>query len=205
MQLDKRFSNSYRFRVSYNLGSTRGNVRQGDGEFIWSQVGQNLNLDQNQGPTDFDRRHNLVSNFTWAVPGTNGLRLSGIMRTRSGLPFSLWDSTFDLNRNGEDNDEFLAAGTYTGDGENAFTVDFDGERNGAVGPKFFQFDIRGGYTLELPNEDTFQFYVDVINLTNRSNFNPPRGDLRRSNFMILRSLVNNGLPRTMQIGLRFAY
>ncbi|MDP6373543.1 MAG: TonB-dependent receptor [Vicinamibacterales bacterium] len=204
-QLDKRFSNNYRFRVSYTLGNTRGNVRQGDGEFIWSQVGQDLNLDQNEGPTDFDRRHNLVANATWAVPGTNGLRLSGIMRTRSGSRFSIWDSNTDPNSNGEDNDDFLAAGSYSGEGTNAYTTDFDGGRNGAVGPKFFQFDMRGGYTVELPNENTFQFYVDLINLTNRSNFNAPTGDRRSRNFMILRSLVNNGLPRTVQIGIRYAY
>ncbi len=205
-QLDKRFSNNYRFRVSYTLGNTRGNTRQGDGQTVNTQVGQDLNLDLNQGPTDFDRRHNLVANVTYAVPNTGGLRLSGIMRTRSGSRFSLVDSTFDLNRNGTANDEWLAAGSYSGEGTDAYTVDYAGGRNGGVGPKFFQLDMRAGYTFELPNEDTFQFYVDIINLTNRSNFRSPSGDLRRgSTFLILRRLVNGGLPRTAQIGLRFAY
>ena len=206
VQFDKRFSNNYRFRLSYTLGHTRGNTRQGDAQDVRTQVGQELNLDLNEGPTDFDRRHNLVLNGTWAVPNTGGLRLSGIMRTRSGTRFSLIDSRSDLNRNGNFNDEWLPAGTYSGEGENAYTVDFDGGRNGAIGPEFVQFDMRGGYNFELPNQTTFEVYVDVINLTNRSNFNAPSGDLRRSSrFLILRSLVNNGLPRTAQIGLRYAF
>ena len=103
---------------------------------------------------------------------------------------------------------------YTGVGENAYTVDYDGRRNGAVGPKYFQWDIRGGYDFELGRDNVFQFYVDVINVVNNSNFEPPTKstgcstcttDQRRSNFMVLRSLVNNGLPRTIQIGLRFGF
>ena len=205
VQLDKRFSNNYRFRVSYTLGKTRGNTRQGDAQAPNTQVGQDLNLDLNEGPTDFDRRHNLVANATVAVPGTGGLRLSGIMRTRSAAPYSLINSRVDLNSNGLTGDEWLAPGTYSGEGRDAITVDYDGGRNGARGPYFFQFDMRGGYTFDLPNEDTFEFYVDVINLFNRSNFRNPTGDQRSSNFLILRRLINNGLPRTAQIGLRFAY
>jgi len=202
VQFDKRLSNNYRFRISYTLGTTRGNTRQGDAETIWTQVGKDLNLDQNQGPSDFDRRHNFVANGTYLV---GGLRLSTIVRLRSGTPYSLIDSNFDLNQNGEDDDEWLPAGTYSGDGENAITADFDGERNGAVGPKYFQWDIRGGYDFELGGDNVFQIYVDLINVVNNSNFNPPRGDQRRSDFLRLRSLVNNGLPRTLQIGLRFGF
>jgi hypothetical protein len=206
LSVDKRFSNNYRFRISYTLGNTRGNTRQGDAQSVNTQVAGNLNLSNNWGPTDFDRRHNLVSNFTVAVPGTNGLRVSGIMRVRSGGRFSLLDSTLDSNQNGTANDEWLAAGTYSGDGTDSYTVDYAGGRNGAVGPKYFQVDGRAGYTVEMPNADTLEAYVDFINVTNNSNFNQPSGDRRRSStYLILRSLVNNGLPRQLQLGLRYAY
>ena len=206
MSIDKRFSNNYRFRVSYTLGNTRGNTRQGDAQSVNTQVGGDLNLANNWGPTDFDRRHNLVSNFTVAVPGTGGLRVSGIMRVRSGGRFSLVDSTTDSDRNGTANNEWLPAGTYSGAGTDAYTVAYAGGRNGGVGPKYFQVDGRAGYTLEMPNADTLEAYVDFINMTNNSNFNQPSGDRRRSStYLILRSLVNNGLPRQLQIGLRYAY
>ena len=206
MSVDKRFSNNYRFRISYTLGNTRGNTRQGDAQSVNTQVAGDLNLANNWGPTDFDRRHNLVSNFTVAVPGTGGLRVSGIMRVRSGGRFSLVDSTTDSDRNGTANNEWLAAGTYSGSGTDAYTVDYAGGRNGGVGPKYFQVDGRAGYTLEMPNADTLEAYVDFINMTNNSNFNQPSGDRRRSStYLILRSLVNNGLPRQLQLGLRYAY
>jgi hypothetical protein len=41
----------------------------------------------------------------------------------------------------------LPAGTYAGTGANAIEVDFDGARNGAYGPAFFQLDTRVGYRL----------------------------------------------------------
>ena len=206
LSVDKRFSNNYRFRISYTLGNTRGDTRQGDAQSVYTQAAGDLNLSSNWGPTDFDRRHNLVSNFTVAVPGTNGLRVSGIMRVRSGGRFSLLDSTLDTNKNGTANDEWLAAGAYSGSGTDSYTVDYAGGRNGAVGPRYFQVDGRAGYTVEMPNADTLEAYVDFINITNNSNFNQPSGDRRRSStYLILRTLVNNGLPRQLQLGLRYAY
>jgi hypothetical protein len=205
VQLDKRFSHNYRFRVSYTLGNTRGNTASGDRDVINTQVGQELNLDQNEGPASNDRRHNLVVSGTWAVPRTGGLRVSSVFRAMSGLPFSLTNSSFDLNQNGVFLDEWLAPGTYSGRGENAYTVDYNGGRNGARGPTFYQVDLRGGYVFRLPNQKTFELYVDVINATNRSNFESPGGDQRLSSFLILDELVNDGLPRQAQIGLRYAF
>ncbi len=205
VQLDKRFSHDYRFRVSYTLGNTRGDTPFGNRDTIPTQLGEDLRLDLNQGPAGNDRRHNLVINGTWAVPRTGGLRVSSVFRVMSGLPFSLINSNFDADQNGSFANEWLEPGTYSGQGENAYVVDYDGGPNGARGPGFYQLDLRGGYTFRLPNGQNFQFYVDVINLTNRSNFDPPSGDQRLSSFLILRELVNDGLPRTAQIGLRYAF
>jgi hypothetical protein len=52
-----------------------------------------------RGPSDFDKRHNLVLNYLWEIPGvggasgaarmlTHGWQLGGIFRAASGLPFS---------------------------------------------------------------------------------------------------------------------
>ena len=91
----------------------------------------NANLDLGQGPTDFDRRHNLVlSGRIGEVPRTHGMTLSGTLRVLSGLPFSLVDTSTDPDRNGILVDP-LPAGTYSGTGPNAITVDNNGGRNGA--------------------------------------------------------------------------
>jgi hypothetical protein len=60
--------------------------------------------DYNKGPSDFDVRHNLVVNFTWAVPTRSGLtgvsrallgdwHLSAIWAMRSGNPLTVFVNT----------------------------------------------------------------------------------------------------------------
>ncbi|MGQ0733644.1 MAG: TonB-dependent receptor [Acidobacteriota bacterium] len=205
VQLDKRYSNNYRWRVSYTLGHTRGNTAFGNRETVPTQLGNDLRLDQNEGPAGNDRRHNFVTNWTWEVPGTRGLRFSGVFRAMSGLAFSLMDSSADLDRNGSFANEWLAPGTYSGRGDNAYTVEYKGGPNGARGPAFYQLDLRGGYSFRFADGQSFELYADVINVTNRSNFDPPSGDRRLSSFLVLRELVNDGLPRQAQVGLRLAF
>ena len=48
--------------------------------------------------------------------------------------------------------DLLPAGTYTGTGENAITVENDGRRNGAYGPGFMQLDVRAGYRIRFGGE-----------------------------------------------------
>ena len=50
-------------------------------------------------------------------------------------------------------------------------------------------------------QDGANYICTIINAPTRTR----GGDLRRSNFMILQSLVNNGLSRRLQIGLRFSF
>lgn len=57
-------------------------------------------LEENEGPTDWDRPHNLVLSGSWRVPHTGGLTLATVTRYVSGNPFTIQDQTFDPNRNG---------------------------------------------------------------------------------------------------------
>ena len=47
------------------------------------------------------------------MPRTGGLKVSAVYSARSGLPFSLVDTTNDLDRNGLTTNEYLPAGSYT--------------------------------------------------------------------------------------------
>lgn len=47
-----------------------------------------MNLDENEGPTDFDRRHNFVFSGSAMVPRTGGLTVSTVVRALSGRPFT---------------------------------------------------------------------------------------------------------------------
>ena len=98
---EKRDSHNWSGRVSYTLANSRGNNSAALTSTNNYQVLDNPNLDLGQGPTDFDRRHNLVvSGRIVEVPRTHGMTLSGTLRMLSGLPFSLIDSSSDPDRNG---------------------------------------------------------------------------------------------------------
>src|SRR5262249_9559724 len=143
--LEKRDSHNWSGRVSYTLAYSRGNFGGAETATNNYQVLNSPNLDLGQGPTDYDRRHNLVLSGRLAeVPGTHGMTLSGTLRVLSALPFSLIDSSSDPDRNGILQDP-LPAGTYSGNGPNAITVNNAGGRNGAYGPGYFQFDTRIGW------------------------------------------------------------
>ncbi len=203
-QIEKRYSNNFSARASYTLASSRGNT-SGDGTPTMNfQFLDDLRLDLNEGPTNFDRRHNLVVSWTSVVPRTGGLTFSGVARALSGLPFTIQDTTTDPDRNGILFDP-LPAGEYSGTGSDSYATDNDGGRNGARGPGFFQLDLRVGYRLRLPGTRTLDVFADVFNVTNRANFANPNGDRRLSDFLILDELREGGVPRTGQFGVRLGF
>ena len=202
--LVKRFASDYSFRVSYTLGNSRGNTT---GAFIPTsgfQVLDDLNLDLNEGPTNVDRRHNLVISGQALVPKTHGLTVAWVMRALSGSHFTLTDSTTDPDRNGTFA-EPLPAGSYVSSGKNPFNVDFDGGRNGATGPGLFQTDLRLGYRLRPGTGRSLDVFVDVFNVTNRANFENPTGDRRSTDFLNLTTLRAGAVPTTAQIGVRMQF
>ena len=213
LHLDKRFSRNYSAKVSYTLSYSRGNTSGNGIPQLPMQVLDDAGLDANEGPTDFDRRHNFVVSGVMRVPRTGGLTLSAVARALSGLPFSVIDSNIDADRNGILFD-LLPAGTYQGTGANAISVDFDGRRNGAYGPGFFQLDMRVGYRLPAGADRTLDVFGEVFNVTNRANFanpttnvliNHPVADRRLTDFLVLQTLRAGGIPRTGQIGIRFGF
>ena len=92
-------------------------------------------------------------------------------------------------------------------------MDYDGGRNGAVGPGFLQLDTRIGYRLRLPGNRTLDMFGEVFNVANRANFdNPitmvlthPVADRRLTDFLQLRTLRPGAVPRTGQIGIRLGF
>jgi hypothetical protein len=208
LALEKRYSANYSARVSYTLAYGRGNFG-GDG--IGSsdfQVGDDLNLDLNERPTNVDRRHNLVISGTAIVPRTGGLTVSGIARYLSGLPFTLINNQFDPDRNGIQA-EPLPAGMYQGNASSdAYEVDFNGKLGGARGPNYFKLDMRIGYRFNLRGR-SLELFGDVFNVTNRANFATPSGNnasTNQANFLnLLDTLQGNSNPRLLQLGARFAF
>jgi hypothetical protein len=84
-------------------------------------------------------------------------------------------------------------------------VENEGGRNGARGPNFFQLDMKAGYRLKLGATRTLDLSVDVFNVTNRANFLNPSGDRRLTSFLLLTALRDGAVPRTAQLGIRYAF
>ncbi len=201
--LVKRFASDYSFRVSYTLGYARGNTSALGIPLDPFQFLDDLHLDLNEGPTNFDRRNNLVISGQALVPKVRGVAVSWVARAISGAPFSLTDSTLDQDRNGIFS-EPLPEGTYTGTGRNPYTAHADAKRNGATGPGLFQLDLRLGYRGR-PAGRTIDLFADVFNVTNRANFDNPIGDRRSTDFLRLTTLRPGAVPTTVQLGVRYEF
>jgi hypothetical protein len=210
--LERRFRRGLSARVSYALGYSRGNTSGNGSPQVLVQQLDDLRLDMNEGPTDFDRRHNFVVSTTASVPRTGGLTVSAVARALSGVPFTIVDSTTDADRNGILFD-VLPAGTYAGAGRNAISVESDGRRNGAYGPGAFQLDLRLGYRIAPGGERRLDVFGEIFNLTNASSFDNPvtavqghlAADRRLADFLELRALRPGAIPRTGQIGIRLGF
>lgn len=205
LQFDKRFSNSYSARVSYTLAHSRGNTSGAGAPASGFQVLDDMHLELNDGPTNFDQRHNLAVSGTALVPRTHGLNLSWVARVLSGSRFGLFDGNIDPDRNGTPA-EPLPAGDYSGTGADAFSVKgYEATRNGAVGPGFFQLDMRLGYRFALGGQRHLNAFVDLFNLTDRTNFANPSGNQATPTFLVLTGYSTSYTPRKIQIGARFDF
>ena len=52
-------------------------------------------------------------------------------------------------------------------------VKYTGGRNGAVGPDYFQLDLRAGWRRKVRSNKALEVFLDIFNVTNRANFDNP--------------------------------
>jgi hypothetical protein len=203
LQVEKRYADRWSARVSYTLSHSRGNTFE-QYETIATQVGSDLNLDLFHQPAESDRRHLLALSGRTELPG--GVTASAVLRYMSELPFTIHDTNFDPNRNGILFDP-IAAGTYSGTGENALTnVENAGGYGGARGAAFMQLDVRVGYRVRPMASHTLDVFFDIFNITDHANFQNPTGDRRSGNFLRLTTLYGaSGFPRQAQFGIRYGF
>jgi hypothetical protein len=70
LQINKRYSDNYSARLSYTYSHSRGNTGGGSAPGSGFQVGDDMHLELNEGPSDFDIPHNLTFSGTALVPAT---------------------------------------------------------------------------------------------------------------------------------------
>lgn len=206
LSVEKRYANNWSGRLSYSLSSSRGSAENQADKNTY-QVLDDLNLDALWGPLSVHRRHILSLNGRVEIPRTKGATVSSTIRWMSGAPFTIFDSSIDADQNGELVDP-LPAGTYSGTAVNAMKdVASKGGRNGAIGPDYFQVDVRAGWRARLGADRALDVYLDIFNITDHVNWNNPSGDRRlTATFLQLRTLRGgSGFPRQANFGLRFAF
>jgi hypothetical protein len=206
VSLEKRYANRWSGRVSYSLSKSYGTAENQADKNTFQKLTA-LNLDAWAGPSSVDRRHVLAINGRAEIPKTMGANVSATLRYMSGAPFSIFNSNVDVDQNGELTDP-SPAGTYSGTApESMQNVENKGGRNGAIGPDYFQLDVRAGWRRRIRGEQSVEIFLDVFNLTNRANFDNPSGDERvPSTFLVLTGLRGGGgFPRQAKLGIRFAF
>ena len=77
------------------------------------------------------------------------LAVFNVTTTDDGVAGSLRDAIIQANALPGPHEIILPAGTYSGSGQNAITVENDGGRNGARGPDLFNVDLRVAYAVPL--------------------------------------------------------
>jgi hypothetical protein len=207
LQLKKRYSHNFSAQVSYAYGHSRGNTSGNGAPASGFQVGQDMHLELNEGPTDFDIKHNLTVSGVALVPHTHGLNVSWVARALSGSPFSLINSAVDPDLNGIQA-EPLPAGNYSASAtSDTFTLkNYKAERDGARGPGFFELDMRLGYRVPFGHNRRVEIALDGFNLTNHVNYANPGGNQNTaSTFLVLTGYSTSYTPRKLQIGARVQF
>jgi hypothetical protein len=212
LSLEKRYANNWSGRISYSLSKSRGTAENQADKNRFQKL-TDLNLDDWAAPSSVDRRHVLALNGRSEIPKTHGATISGTLRYMSGSPFSIINSNVDVDQNGELVDP-SPAGTYSGtapDSKLMIDVKNKGGRNGAIGPDYFQVDVRAGWRARIAKEQAVEIFLDIFNLTNRANFdNPGTGGITderlTSTFLVLTNLRGGGgFPRQAQLGVRYTF
>ena len=164
------------FVVSYTLAKSTSNYATG----IKGGAATNaLDLSEDEGPDDSDRRHNLVINGSYILPF--GIQTSGIFAYRSGMPYSV-STSVQL-----DKDPF---------------TDRPEPRNSRRGEALTNLDLRVSKLFATPKNTRVTVFWELFNVFNTTNFTTYQGSLQASNFGLP---IEASASRRQQIGVRFDF
>jgi hypothetical protein len=229
LAVERRFSNSYGFRVSYTLSKATDDA----GEHLYT--GGSPSFLQNardrsswEGPADVDTRHRVAANWILDIPIGPGHKLmadgvagkilggfnfSGIITGRTGRPFTVTQSGNNVGQ--------LMSGlpNRIGDGNGAQTVDawFDktafqavtsgtfgnSGRNILRGPGLVNVDTALQRRFRLGGQTALELRWEVFNVFNTDEFGLPDSNISNGTFGTIQRLA--GDPRVMQFAFRFIF
>ncbi|MFN7946199.1 MAG: carboxypeptidase regulatory-like domain-containing protein [Blastocatellia bacterium] len=156
VSVNKRFSRYFQFQTNYTFSKTIDDITDYNSAFS-AAFPTRLNLERSL--SSFDIRHNFVANGVFSSPFRNyvlrDISISPIISIRSGIPFTLYASSADINGDTHGNDRLIYIGRNTG-----------------IGPNFRSVDLRLNKTFRLRSDNStrIDFLVEATNLFNRTNF-----------------------------------
>jgi len=213
-----------RYTVSYTLSKATG-LGSGNGDNPLAAEGYvpgtNFDLDFFVGPTTYDRRHALITTFTYQVPFfrgranvaeavLGGWELSGKVRWQSGQYLTPTGNTSIGTRRAD----YLGGDISISDrNENqwfntdAFAAAPEGRRGNAAigtieGPHWYQWDLSGRKRFRLPGRVNLEFRADVFNVFNRLNLNNPNVTVTAAEFG---RISTARIPRQTQLSFRLNF
>jgi Carboxypeptidase regulatory-like domain/TonB dependent receptor len=185
--------------VAYTLSNA---VRDVEG-FLFTAQDQ-LNPAAEKSLANNHRKHQLVTNVTWALPGD--IQVAAILQARSGLP---WTVTTGVDSNGDtfpvDRPDLAVPGGDPLD-RATYSTNFTGRvgnlgRNTVIGPNYLTLDARLSKFIRIQRMK-IEGFLEAFNVTNRVNFGSPTGNLRSSTFGRSTGLASGATPRQVEIGFR---
>jgi len=238
LEVNQRVSRGIRYKVSYTYArniddASSTSTSQASGNIGASTIEIDRKMDR--GLSSFDLRHNLATNFTYSVPGSNlsglggalrgGWQLGGIVTLSTGIPVTAltgFNRSRDLSRYtperpnlkaGANNNPVLGGPDRYFD-SNVFELQpagFYGNlgRNTITGPGFVNVDFSLEKVTSVNERLKVDFRADFFNLLNRANFDLPNNVIFNSNGTILgaagRIRATVGTSRQIQFGLKLTF
>lgn len=224
LSAEKRFAGGLGFRVAYTVSDSRDQAS----EHLAASSGrpQNTNdIGAWEGPSDFDVRHRLVTNFVAELPFgrgkpfakagagaalLGGWTVSGIFTGRSGRPFtvtqgSLEGASWIANRVGNPDGNRMVESWFDAAAFERVPAGTFGNagRNTLRGPAYLTFDMSLQRRIAWTNRIASSLRWDVFNLFDRANFGNPNSDITGSNVGTITTLA--GDPRVMQFSIRLHF
>jgi hypothetical protein len=163
--------------LSYTLSKTRSNTATG---LSTGGTTNPFDLNEDLGPDDNDRRHNLVFDASYLLPKI-GVQLAGITVYRGAVPYSV-STSVQL-----DSDPF---------------ADRPEPRNSRRGGTEKSTDLRVSKILRLPGRVTATAFWEMFNVVNVDNWLRYQGSLQSAQFGLA---LTEGAKRRQQLGFRFDF
>jgi hypothetical protein len=227
--ITKRLTRGYQFNASYTWSKSLDNSSGGASSTLGNISGDQDNLSQARGLSDFNRSHRIVGTVIYELPkigpaALQSWQFSGIVTVQSGLPFTITDSTgaalygVTSSRANWSPGATVSSVTLSGNVRDRLTRYFDTSgfakagnefgnsgRNILIGPGQSNVDFSVIKKTKLPRTETgnIEFRTEFFNLLNHANFDLPNSNVNSSTFGQITKTTNNA--RLIQFALKLNF